>query len=170
MNIQVNPSPKNDLLNWELKQISNWHPNFNEECKADFFENEKTIILNSNKKTNIRKGFVQDVLLDDETYSYTLSCDLKVNRALSPNDTTLSYGAYIAVYNIETQEIKRTQRYIDVTKDFIHLDLTFLIIEKRMNYRIGTYVDGICDAEFKNIQLQKSVYHGYTLEEGEAMM
>lgn len=165
MNKKTNQILQNDLLSWKEK----WHPNFSDECKSLYIPVKKTIILQSESNDNIRKGYEQNIVLDDETYSYSLSCDLRIRKCIPPTDES-PCGAYISVYNTKTHETKRTQRYTLPLKEYVHLNLSFLIIDKQRDYNIGVYVDGKCCAEFANVQLQRGEHHGYSLEAGEALM
>lgn len=170
MNTKKHSTHTNDLLNWEKPQIDTWHPNFNEECEATFSPLHQAIHLISSKKETIRKGFTQNITIEDDKYEYILLCDLKVNSSSPTASASLPCGAYIAVYNIESKETKRTQRYDIPTDDWIHLELPFLIINKRMQYRVGIYIDGICNAEFREIRLTKGDYHGCSFADGEETM
>ena len=123
--------PQNNLLNWEKLPTDTWQPNFNEECEAEISFQHHTIRLISKNEKNIRKGFTQNITLEDEKYEYAMLCELKVSSCLPPVSPTHPCGAYIAVYNIETKETKRTQRYDIPTDGWVCLKLPFFIINKR---------------------------------------
>lgn len=165
MKVTTNEASSTDLLIWKEP----WIPNFNKKCKAIYKPNKKMIVLKSRNASNVQAGLIQDVILEDNTYSYLLSCDMKIKRCKS-NHSTSPCGAYIAVFNNETTETTRTQRYTAVTSDYIHLKLPFLVFKKGASYRIGVYVDGACHVEFSNIRLEKNVYHGHIFEEESMMM
>ena len=170
MKTKTHSPNKNNLLNWKKLQADTWHPNFNEECEAEISTQHRTIHLISKNEKNIRKGFTQNITLKDEKYAYTMLCELKVTSCSKSASPTLPCGAYIAVYNIESKETKRTQRYDIPTDGWIRLKLPFFIINKRMRYRVAVYVDGVCDAEFRKIRLIQGKYHGFSFQDGEEAM
>ena len=170
MNEKTHQANKNNLLNWSKAETNTWHPNFNEECEATFSTLHRTIHLISKNEKNVRKGFTQNITLKDDKYTYILLCELKVTSCTKPASTALPCGAYIAVYNIGSKETKRTLRYDIPTDGWVRLKLPFLIINKRMQYRVGVYIDGVCDAEFRKIRLVKGDYHGFSFADGEEAM
>lgn len=166
MNKQMNSNFDQNLLN----QSHEWHPNFNEECDFELIPIENKIVLHSENENILRRGLTQDVILDDATYTYHLSCDLKIQKCGSRVSNTTPCGAYIAIYSKETKETRRTQRYSLPTENYINLDLSLFVTNRHKEYRIGLYVDGICTAEFKNIQLKKGERSSDFLDENDFMM
>lgn len=157
-----------------IKNVPNeghgWHSNFNEECSFELMSDKSAVVLQSKKESNLRRGVTQDIRSHDPTCFYHLCCDLKVQASCLSENGEMPCGAYIAVYNVLTKETKRTQRYTLPTEEYVHLDLPFLMIDQKAIYRIGLYVDGICTAEFSNVQLKKGTQHGFVLEEDDEWM
>ena len=166
MNEQMNSNLEQNLLN----QRQGWYPNFNEECDFELIPEVNRVILRSENENTLRRGLTKDVILNDTAYTYHLSCDLKIQKCGPRISNSTPCGAYIAIYNVETKETKRTQRYSFPMENYVHLDLSLLILNQHKKYRIGLYVDGVCTAEFTNIHLQKGERHNYLPEEDDTMI